>query len=393
MKKIIRAKWFILLLAFAIVAFIGRVNKVSSIADTAIIIGLGIDVKNSDYNVSVQTFIPKGDIAGGGVAPTYEVYSAIAPTVSGALTDIGEKLGLVLSLSHCHIIVASKEALDSDINKEVQSLIDSWHLTLQAVMVATEDNPDEVLKAKIPSSNASTSYLQTVLRQTSSFSNLTSLSVKDFFVDSYGKAKVSAVALLEMEELPPDTESNSGSEASGSGGGGGDSSSKIYAFTLNKNLIFGANVSKSFIIEEPYAEVLNAFQVDKKGGRVEITMLDGSVVHYQTINVDGKLKVSKNRVDATIKAQFVLREYKRKGEATSLYRLTDEDRKEIVTKTEEAIIGLLKDTFFLSKTHDVDFFQIEDKMYQKFGRHWEKPQNFLENLEFNANAEITLKRG
>ncbi|HKL94364.1 MAG TPA: Ger(x)C family spore germination C-terminal domain-containing protein [Clostridia bacterium] len=385
MKNLLRSKWFIIVIVSVAIIFVGRVNLVGSISDSAIVVGLGVDVTPDSFEISVQTFIAQGDVAGAASKSIYEVYSANSSTFSGALSAISEKLGLTIVLSHCHVIVASKDALGYGINEELQTLVDAWFLTLQSILVATEDDPEEILKASVPASNSSSTYLQSTLRQSDSFQNLTRLSIKSLFVDNYTKSTTSTIALVEKSELADDIISSSGGET--------PSSAKTFEFKMRRNLVFGDSVPEPFILEEESSAIVNAFKHAQRGGAFELPLLNGYVVHFEIISEKGKMTYSKNAVKAKLKMKLVLREYKQNEEVRSLYLLQQKDRDEIIMLAEETIKLLMSNAFFISQSHNADFFQIEDGMYRKFGRFWEKPENFLQNLEFTPEVDITLKRG
>jgi len=204
-------------------------------------------------------------------------------------------------------------------------------------------------------------------------------------VDNYTKSTTSTIALVEKSELADDIISSSGGET--------PSSAKTFEFKMRRNLVFGDSVPEPFILEEESSAIVNAFKHAQRGGAFELPLLNGYVVHFEIISEKGKMTYSKNAVKAKLKMKLVLREYKQNEEVRSLYLLQQKDRDEIIMLAEETIKLLMSNAFFISQSHNADFFQIEDGMYRKFGRFWEKPENFLQNLEFTPEVDITLKRG
>jgi len=383
MNKILRAKWLVVFLAICVMIFFGRSVSINVLTDNAVVLGMGIDYTEEGYDVSIQSIIPQASSSGNTSTKKYVVFSATDKSLSGALALIGEKMGMIISLTHCNIIIVSKDALEIGLNEEIQNLVNGWFLTLHALIVGTEEKPIDILSAETPVSVSSAEYLQTLLLESISFSNLTRYKVKDYIVDNYTQSAVSAIAFLERAELPENSVSSPTGETI---------STKQYEYNLTKNIIVGDNVVP-FTVEKDIAQCINFLKIKENGGMLTIDFPEGEVAQLEIISTKGKLKFSEGVVEASIKMNLVLREFVEEDEAISLFLISEEKLKEIILKTEATLTQSLKNTFQISQETNVDFLLLAEGMYRKFGYTWEKPANFLQNLEFKTSVQVTFKRG
>lgn len=374
---------------------IGRTIAISSLTDNAIVIAVGIDLKTQGkYEVTVHVVNPTGSSpesgGGGASAQKYVNYTATGSTLAGALSTLHESIGLVVSLSHCNVVLISKDALQKGINEEIQNMVDAWYLPLDAVVIATENKPIEVLSTTTPLVKSTGEYLRTICVESASFSNLTRLKIKDYISDYYSKAQVSTTMLLKMKEMPPaSVGSNSGSSS-----GSGSSSTKQYEFDLRDNFVFGAAIKESMVLQRDYAQCLNFLRNKADSGTIDVELSDGGIANFEIISAKGNLRATgPNSVNFKTKIVVVLRAYFKKGEPVSLLKLSLEEREELRRLTQDKICLSTKNAFFLSQAHDADFFHIEDEMYRTYGYKWEKSSDFLKSLDATFETKVQLKRG
>lgn len=103
-----KRKWLVIVLIAAILIFFGRVVDNKSLKQSAIVIGLGIDKTDNAFTVSTQSVVITGGAGEGQSSQSYAVYSAEGKTVSEALDKISQHMGLLVSLSHCNVLVLSQ---------------------------------------------------------------------------------------------------------------------------------------------------------------------------------------------------------------------------------------------------------------------------------------------
>ena len=153
-----------MLVAAAVLVFFGRTTDMRSLTQSALVIGLGIDVSENAFVVSTLSVVVSGG-TGGTSTQSFAVHSAEGATLSEGLDKISQKMGLLVSLSHCNVLVLSKEAFEIDGAELFSPLVVSYSLPEQAAVTATEAPPSDVLAARTGTTVASTYLVQSSLIQ------------------------------------------------------------------------------------------------------------------------------------------------------------------------------------------------------------------------------------
>ncbi|MBR7163106.1 MAG: hypothetical protein IKD35_03940, partial [Clostridia bacterium] len=104
-------KWLVILISAIILTILGKVIDNKSLTQSGIVVGLGIDYQQDEYEVTVQTVSVSGSAGTDKSASKYLTYSAKGATLTDAINSISEKLGLIVSLSHCNLVIMSRNAL------------------------------------------------------------------------------------------------------------------------------------------------------------------------------------------------------------------------------------------------------------------------------------------
>src|SRR5574344_716607 len=126
LSKLLRSKFILIGIFLLFLIIVGRTIAISSLTDNAIVIAVGIDLApQGKYDVTVHVVNPTGSSpesgGGGASAQKYVNYKATGSTLASALSTLHESIGLVVSLSHCNVVLVSKEALQKGINEEIQN--------------------------------------------------------------------------------------------------------------------------------------------------------------------------------------------------------------------------------------------------------------------------------
>ena len=103
---ITRSKWIVVLIVAFILVVFGRTVETPSLIKSAIVLGIGIDFdeQTKEFDVSAQSVLV--GIAGGQDAKaTYALYDARGKTIADALDKISRKMGLIVSLAHCNVLL------------------------------------------------------------------------------------------------------------------------------------------------------------------------------------------------------------------------------------------------------------------------------------------------
>ena len=112
---VMRTKYIVIIFACIFLIVFGRTIETPSLSKTAIVLGVGIDYneENREFEVSTQTILV-GASTGDTSQTTYNNYTGKGKTISGALDDISQKMGLLITLSHCNVLFVSTNALKLD---------------------------------------------------------------------------------------------------------------------------------------------------------------------------------------------------------------------------------------------------------------------------------------
>jgi hypothetical protein len=316
------------------------------------VVGIGIDYRKDKYEVSVQTVSVTGSAGTDKTTSNYLTYSATGSTLTEAINSISEKLGLIVSLSHCNLVIMSRSALELNPVRTFSALTKPLALPEQALVVATDHNIPKLFASKIPSTENISFFLQAVLLQDLEAGGLTSVSVKDYLAmrcSRSGSAIVPFLTLTEMEEKPI------GDNTSGQ--------DKNYIVDINQNLVL--DNKSNLLINENIASAVNLFYSTKVKNKLP-SHLDEGVIEFRIVNNSRSIKIDGNTILAKIKmnVSFV--------EAQGLdtpYILNCNSPEVLKAKDalEKQLTNALMEGYHLSKSSGIDFLGIKNLLHQKYG--------------------------
>jgi hypothetical protein len=345
-------KWLVILISAIILTVFGRVIDNKSLTQSGIVVGIGIDYQQDKYEVTVQTVSVSGSAGTDKTSSNYLTYSATGSTLTEAINSISEKLGLIVSLSHCNLVIMSRSALELNPVRTFSALTKPLALPEQALVVATDHNIPKLFASKIPSTENISFFLQAVLLQDLEAGGLTSVSVKDYLAmrcSRSGSAIVPFLTLTEMEEKPI-----------------GDNSSgqdKNYIVDINQNLVL--DNKSNLLINENIASAVNLFYSTKVKNKLP-SRLDEGVIEFRIVNNSRSIKIDGNTILAKIKmnVSFV--------EAQGLdtpYILNCNSPEVLKAKDalEKQLTNALMEGYQLSKSSGIDFLGIKNLLHQKYG--------------------------
>ena len=149
--KLFSTKWLVILISAIILTVFGRLIDNKSLTQSGIVVGLGIDYKDEVYQVTVQTVSVSGSAGTDKATTSFLTYSANGQTLTEAINSLSEKLGLIVSLSHCNLVVMSRSALSLNPIRTFSALTKPLALPEQALIVATDYDIPKLFASKIPS--------------------------------------------------------------------------------------------------------------------------------------------------------------------------------------------------------------------------------------------------
>ncbi|MDR3216145.1 MAG: Ger(x)C family spore germination C-terminal domain-containing protein [Clostridiaceae bacterium] len=383
--KVRNKKGILLLLLFILVSIVARnVNRIT-LLDRAIVVGMGIEMRDNSYYVHLQVLRATGNAGNeGGSEDSYVVLSGRGETVADALGRIGSDSGLSIALAHCNIIILTDEILDENLPSTLTSLIGTWQLPDQSVLLATYDSPAQFLNAQVPVSNLTAFYMRRALRLLEDDFSAIKLIVKDYLADYYSKSGVTAAAFLEENVMggPVDADgAGSGQSGQEQGQSQDDSFSRYY---MKRSMVFGRDIKPMLICESATAAIGLIKNNIKKGA---FNVFDKDVkLECDLVSEHAKCKINEGEAVIDIRIKMRALEVQRADEISTV-RDFGCDQTAIVA---QKIKVWVEDAFLAAQLEGIDIFQLEDAMYQKKGRKWIKPDGFIEHMKLTANVVVTV---
>lgn len=369
--RFFRTKWLVVLIAAAVLLFFGRVTNIRPLSQSALVIGVGIDLADDGFDVSALSVVVSGG-DGAAASETYVVTSAQGATVSEALDKISQKTGLLVSLSHCNVLVLSPRAFSVDHVRLLLPLVSSFSLPEQAAVTATESKPSDVLAART-ATDASAFFVQASLLQNLGGDGIALVTVKDFLAASLsrsGSVNIPVIDIREPEHQP-----------SGQSGGG-----EVKELVMGRNLV--VHGGETFFLEEDLAQAATMLVRDRVKGRLSVTLRDGTAVELRVINASPSLSADGMSVHASLSVTASLLEVQHAA-GSSPVTPSDDIVRAAADQAARDLESRLLACHALSLEHSADFLGLENEVYKHIG--YTLPQNCLADIAFSCSATVTVK--
>lgn len=372
---LMRTKWFVFLLVAIVLIIFGRTVDTPSLIKSAIVLGIGIDYYEDtlEFEVTAQSAIV-GSSSGDTTDTRFIAYTARGKTIAGAMDGISRKMGLIVSLAHCNVLVMSQSALKLDHMQLIYPLTGMYALPEQTILIASEQTPKDLLSLRIGTTLSAPFFLQQALVNEEGSDGMIRTTAKDFLARSLSKSKANAIPYVRAKKL----------ESPPIGQQGNDEES--YTLDFNDALVF--NHDKSAVIERRYAEILAFYLGKDVTGTLNIADENGGTMEFKILKKDVKLKADKKRLVAEVKLSLDLSDVQHVSTSDVLDSASDIVRK-YADLLQEDIKERFAYLFDLSKQEDVDFLGLQSKAYQSIGRDME--DDCLSTLSFDAKVKITVR--
>ena len=372
LTKLLSVKWAVLLVAAAVLLFFGRVTDARSLSRTAIVTGLGIAAGEDGFAVSAELAVMTSE-AGGSPSANYAVLTEKGATVSEAVERISQKAGLIVSLSHCNVLVLTKEALLAEGERLFAPLVQTYSLPEQAILTSTTGDPADILSARLATASAPSFYIQQLLSEGLSTEGMPLVAVKDFAARLLSPSACVCLPVVEVREAEHQPQLPEGE---------GEGYSEIVA---ESGLVL--TPSAGFIADGETVKMRSLVTEKEPSGRFCVTGEDGSRTEFLLLGASSSAKAEGLRVSvsAELKVSFV----ESTGEdGARLSPASDEIKRAadlLADELESAIRGL----FALSVRQNADMLGLTDAVFKKLGR--DTPEDCLGRIAFDCSVEVTVK--
>lgn len=372
--RFFRTKWLVILVAVAVLIFFGRTSNVKSLTQTALVIGLGIERTEDVFTVSALSVVVSGG-SGGENTQNYVVYSAEGATLSEGLDRISQKMGLLVSLSHCNVVVLSPTVFATDHAQLFDPLVSAYSLPEQAAVTASEQPPADILAARIGTTVASAYYVQSSLLQNLGGDGLALVTVKDFLARSLSRSGSVNIPLIDMKEMEQQPESQQGE------------SKNNVEFFMNRNLV--VHGEESFVLDEELAQAATMLvRKNDVRGRLSASLSTGEAVEFQVLDSSSEIKAEGMTVHASLDVSVSFLEAQNAAQGGKITPSSD-----IVKAAAQQAAKDLRDRLYecyaLSVSKDADFLQLQNAVYKKAG--YTLPENCLKDISFVCDVTVTVK--
>lgn len=369
-----RRKWILIILIAAVLIFFGRIVDNKALTQSALIIGLGIDKTGNSYSVSAQSVLVASGTGDSQAAQSFAVYSADGSTISEALDKISQKMGLLVSLSHCNVVILSQNALQNDFAQLFAPLTTAYALPEQAIVTSCAQTPEEVLSAKIGSTVAAPYFIQASLLQNLGGDGLALISVKDFMAHTLSVSASVNIPVIELKEMDNQPQQPAGE------------TKENMELTMNKNLI--VSQQGCFELEEKHAQALTLLLQKNVKGKLSPVLPTGEALEFRVLSTSSSRKAEGMKVKAEIEidVSFMEAQNVQTGD-----RITPSS--EIVKQAAEFLAREIESKLYechaLSLEKNVDFLRLQNEVYKKLGR--DMPENCLADIAFECSVKVTVK--
>ena len=370
-----RTKWFVFALIALILIVFGRTVETPSLSKSAVVLGIGIDYAEdtSLFTVSAQCVLV-GSSSGDTSETTFNTYSSSGNTIAGAMDGISRKMGLIISLAHCNVVVMSQSALTLDHMQLIYPLTGMYALPEQTIIVSCPDSPEELLSLRVGTTLSAPFFLQQALINEEGSDGMIRTTSKDFLARSLSRSEANAVPYIKVQKTQSPPISQQGNDE--------DS----YELLIGDALVF--NHDKFAVIDKEYAEVLALFLGHGVTGTFNYTDKEGGSMEFKVLKKDVKLKADGRDVKAEINLSVDLSDVQN-VKTDKVLSSADEVVKLYAQKLADEIKAKFEYLYEFSKKENIDFLNLQAKAYQSVGRMLER--DCLSTISFTPIVKISVR--
>ena len=219
--KFLRTYFLPIMIAFAMLLFFTHDFGLIDIEHTAIIVAMGVDKTDEEYEVSTQIAIPQATTQN--VSNNDSLISAKGKTIAEALDKIAVNTGWYPLFAFCNLIILGENTLNGNIMDTVNFFIRTDRVPDSATVCACEGTAKELLSTNTPLDSVSSFAMQKILQQDyARMDRIANVNVKQFAEKSLSKSETSYFPYVSTVKSGEKSESgSSGGSSGGSGGSGG----------------------------------------------------------------------------------------------------------------------------------------------------------------------------
>lgn len=371
-----RTKWFVVFFSVLVLVIFGRTVHAPELTKTAVVIGTGVDYseESGKFSVTAQSVLLSAAASGDGQETTYVTYAAEGGTIAEALDTIGRKMGLSVSLAHCNVLFVSESVLKLDHLQLIYPLTAMYSLPEYCIMVTGEKSPKDMITVQIGTTTSAPYFLQLALSNKEGTNGMIRTNLKDFLARSTSKSEAVAIPYitykkLENQPIGPDGEKKDN-----------------YEYNLEKTFVF--NHTSGHIVDVSHAELLTLYLTGVTFGSLDFEADDGGRFEFRILEKGMSLSTDKKSVQAKLELIVEFLDVQFAGRDTVLTG-ADEEVLNAAKGLEKELTAKFNDLFDISKSTDIDFLGLKEKVYENMGRGYENVP--LSDINFAPSVTIQVK--
>ena len=255
--KFLRTYFLPIMVAFAMLLFFTHDFGLIDIEHTAIIVAMGVDKTDEEYEVSTKIAIPQATTQN--VSNNDSLISAKGKTIAEALDKIAVNTGWYPLFAFCNLIILGENTLNGNIMDTVNYFIRTDRVPDSATVCACEGTAKELLSTNTPLDSVSSFAMQKILQQDyARMDRIANVNVKQFVEKSLSKSETAYFPYVSTVKSGEKSESGSSGGSGGSGGQGengqGGNESSVYDAT---NTVVFSKGRKVFFLSPEETLMLN----------------------------------------------------------------------------------------------------------------------------------------
>lgn len=371
-------KWIAFALAFIMLIALGIESK--PLGERAVIVGLAIDKAGEEYEVSAQIIIAgENDTKSSGSM----ISSVKAETISGALSRLSAETSMLVTMSHCNLIILGMDVIKTESYKVLDYLVRNAYLSENALVIASETTAKDVISCKTAHSEMSSFALQRSLMVYGEYDDTVKKTAREFLADYHTHNSANWLTLVKKKETQkPQTNTNSGG-ASEQGG-----EEKYYVFDLSETAIIRGE-SYVFTASREMTVGMNFATQKLSKGSIYVEGDKGEKIELYILSSKPRIRYDSDNLLATIELKLDLLVKEIIGEED--YDLSKVELSESETKRVSALVS--RDVYAVfdeCKARNVDVFDLYDGFYGRGRASWREKfgANYLPQSKIIVKTKI-----
>ncbi len=404
--RLLRAKIYLLLFSFIFFLFFSNDFGLVTIEKIAIIVALGIDRVEEDYEITAQIIVPQAKDEQS--KNERAIISAKGKSVGEGIGRIGDVTGWYPKLAFCNLIILGESLKEENILNSIDYFISTYRIQDSSLLAFSNNSAKELLNSASPLDNLSSFALQKIfLGDVNLAGNVFVTNLKSFTTGYYSLSKSSIAPYVLIkdtqtgeieqkdEEVNSLIEGNSNHTIETSLGEEQFNQEKKVVYDATTSLVFNEGIYKYSLTRE---QTLVFGLLTKKTREVQ-TLIDGVVEDGKEKDVYINILKNKNNVSVKVVNERAIVQI----DCTLWCKIEDYSTTETLEKLSQKVLlsepikerakAIFSDlTYQLindSVAFDADIFNIKELFYKKDCKNFQKNKDsILQNAVFNVNFNV-----